>query len=392
MKTGNHKSMKRKVCVVITTRGNYAKTKSVMKAILEHPDLELQLILGGGAVLPKYGDLTGKIRMDGFEIQRVLHFLIEGENLVTMTQSAGLATIEMARAFNDLNPNIVLVIADRFEALSIAMAAFYMNIIVAHMEGGEVSGSIDDSIRHAITKLAHIHFPANKTAAERIIKMGEDPRNVFVVGTTSLDQLSEIDLEDVESLFALQQTAGVGSEIDYRNDFIMVLQHPVVTEYYENQKNIEETIAAIEKLRIPTVWIWPNMDAGSDGITKGIRLFRERRNPSYIRFYKSVPFEDYAKLLYGCRCLVGNSSSGIREAAFLGTPVVNIGTRQNGRERGINVIDVDYKREMITEAIIKQMERGRYPSDPLYGDGKAGKKIAEILSICEINLQKKIAY
>jgi UDP-hydrolysing UDP-N-acetyl-D-glucosamine 2-epimerase len=384
--------MPRKVCIVLTTRGNYAKMKPVMKAISEHPDLELQVILGGGAVLPKYGDLTSKIRSDGFELNRVLHFLIEGENLVTMTQSAGFATIEMARAFNDLAPDIVLVIADRFEALSIAMSAFYMNIVVAHIEGGEVSGSIDESIRHAITKLAHLHFPANKTAAERIIKLGENPGKVFVAGTTSLDQLSEIELGEVSSLFEFQRTTGVGSDLDYRKDFNVVLQHPVVTEYQDNLKNINETIAAVEELKIPTVWIWPNMDAGSDGIAKGIRMFREMKNPGYIHFFKSVPFEEYAKLLFNCRCLVGNSSSGIREGAFLGTPVVNIGTRQDGRDRGCNILDVPYDRQRIIQAIHRQMANGRYPSDDLYGNGKAGHKISEILATVDLKIQKTIAY
>lgn len=384
--------MKRKICVVLTTRGNYAKMKSVMKAVDKHPDLELQIILGGGAVLPKYGDLTAKIKKDGFEPDRVIHFLIEGENLVTMTQSAGLATMEMARAFHDLAPDIVVVIADRFEALSIAMSACYMNIVVAHIEGGEVSGSIDESIRHAVTKLSHIHFPANTGAAERITRLGEDPKKIFVVGTTSLDQLSEINLNDLNSLFELQQTTGVGAEIDFTRNFIMVLQHPVVTEYRDNQKHIEETISAVEDLRIPTVWIWPNMDAGSDGIAKGIRLFREIKNPSYIRFFKSVPFEDYAKLLYHCKCLLGNSSSGVREGAFLGTPVVNIGTRQKGRERGKNLIDVDYDREKIKAAVLKQIDHGRYPSDDLYGDGKAGNKIANILSSIDLTVQKTITY
>jgi UDP-hydrolysing UDP-N-acetyl-D-glucosamine 2-epimerase len=366
--------------------------KSVMKAVAEHPYLELQIILGGGAVLPKYGDLTEKIKMDGFKLDRIIHFLIEGENLVTMTQSAGLAIMEMARAFYDLDPDIVVVIADRFESLSIAMAACYMNITVAHFEGGEVSGSIDESIRHAVTKLSHIHFPANRSAAERILKLGENPDKIFIVGTTSLDQLFDINLKDIDSLFELQKNTGIGAELDYHKDFIMVLQHPVVTEYRENRKNIQETIAAIDALKIPTVWIWPNMDAGSDAISKEIRLFRERKNPPYIRFYKSVPFEEYAKLLYHCKCLVGNSSSGVREGAFLGTPVVNIGTRQQGRERGKNLVDVDYDRKKIGAAILKQLEHGRYPSDDLYGDGKAGYKIAQILASIDLNAQKRITY
>lgn len=383
---------RRKVCVIITTRGNYAKMKSVIKHISNQPELELQLIVGGGAVLPKYGNIIGSLNGNELKIDRIIHFLVEGENPVTMAKSAGLAITEFSTAFENLKPDVVVVIADRFECLSIAMAATYMNIPVAHIEGGEISGSIDESVRHAITKLSHLHFPATQRAAKRIEKLGEDPRSIFPVGCTSLDVIRELDLNNLEPIVELQKKSGVGVTVDMTKPYLVLIQHPVTTEYEQNLQHINETIRAIESLRMGTIWIWPNMDAGSDGISKGIRVFRETKKPDYVHFFKSLPIEYYAPLLKNAACIVGNSSSGIREAAFLGVPTVNIGTRQEGRERGKNVLDVGYDRNEITEAIRKQLDHGPYEPDYLYGDGKAGLKIAQIIKSFEFNIQKKISY
>jgi UDP-hydrolysing UDP-N-acetyl-D-glucosamine 2-epimerase len=377
---------------VITTRGNYAKMKSVIKHIVADPRLELQLILGGGAILPKYGNISQSFVENGFKIDRVIHFLVEGENPVTMAKSAGLAVSEFSTAFENLKPDIVVVIADRFECLPIAMTAAYMNIPVVHVEGGEVSGSIDESIRHAITKLAHLHFPATFEAANRIERMGEAPESIFPVGSTSLDVISELDLEDIQPIMMLQKTVGVGSFVDLTDKYIVVIQHPVTTEYQENLVHINETIAAITSLKMNTVWIWPNMDAGSDGISKGIRMLREREEADYIHFFKSLPIEHYAPLLKNCASLIGNSSSGIREAAFMGVPSVNIGSRQNGRTRCVNVIDVDYDQNQIRNAILRQIDHGSYSPDHFYGDGNAGYKMVEILRDFEFKIQKRMSY
>lgn len=383
---------RRKVCIIITTRGNYAKMKSVMKHISEIPELELQLVVGGGAILSKYGNIIGSLNGKELRIDRTIHFLVEGENPVAMAKSAGLALIEFTTVFENLKPDVVFVIADRFECLPIAMAASYMNIPVAHLEGGEVSGSIDESIRHAITKLAHVHFAATKKAAERIRKLGEEERTIFPVGSTSLDVIEKLDLNDLKPVIALQGKAGVGSILDLEKPYLLVLQHPVTTEYEKNLKHVYETVKAIDSIRMNTVWVWPNMDAGSDGISKGIRMFREHRRPEYVHFFKSLPIEHYAPLLKNAACIVGNSSSGIREAAFLGVPSVNLGSRQKGRERGQNVIDVDCECREIEEGIRKQLKHGPYPSDHLYGDGKAGLKIASIIKEFEFKIQKTIVY
>lgn len=384
--------MKKKICVILTTRGNYAKMKTVMKLIDEDPSLELQLVIGGGLLLPKYGYNFIEIIKEEFKIDRIVHFLVEGENLATMAKSAGIAVVEFSTVFENLSPDVVVVIADRFECLSIAMAATYMNIPVAHVEGGEVSGSIDESIRHAITKLSHLHLPATQDAADRILRLGERKSSVFPVGCTSLDIIKELDLSKKDLLFSIQESKGVGGKVDFNEPYIVVLQHPVTTEYEENLKNINVTIQAIDELGIQTVWIWPNMDAGSDGVSGGIRTYRELSNPSFVRFYKSLPIQYYALLIKYSLCLVGNSSSGIRESSFLGVPCVNIGTRQQRRERGKNTIDVTYDAEEITKAIRHQINHGHYPSSNIFGNGEASGKIVSVLKEFDISIQKVIAY
>lgn len=383
--------MKRKICIVLTVRGNYAKMKSIMKEIKNRSNCELQLVVGGAVILHKFGNPINIIEADGFEISEMVHFLVEGGKPITMAKSTGLAVVELSTVFENLRPDIVMAIADRFEALAVAVAASYMNIPVAHLEGGELSGSIDESIRHAITKLSHIHFVATQKSAERVIKMGEDPENVYVVGSPTIDLIRDINLDLDFDVF--EKYAGVGVLVPVtKNNYIVVSQHPVTTEYELASEQIQETLHAINDINMPALWLWPNMDAGTDEISKGIRMFREKYQPRHIHFFKNFAFEDYAKLINNAAVLVGNTSSGIRESAYLGVPVVNIGTRQNHRERGENVIDVNYNRDEIKEAIKKQIAHGKYPSNHLYGDGHAGEKIAEILSTCKISVQKRLMY
>ena len=381
-----------KLCLVITTRGNYAKVKSIIQCVQNDPQVELQIIVGGGAILAKYGNIADSLVNMGVNIDRSIHFLVEGETPVTMAKSAGLAVSEFTTAFENLKPDMVMVIADRFECLSIAMTASYMNIPVAHMEGGEVSGSIDESIRHAITKLSHVHFPATEEAAQRIVKMGEAEKTVFAVGATSLDVIASLNLDDLDPVSNLQITAGVGPVVDLSKPYLVIIQHPVTTEYDKNLHHVNETLNAISSVDMGAVWIWPNMDAGSDGISKGIRIFREKNGSRPIHFFKSLPIEYYAPLLKNSTAIVGNSSSGIREAAFLGVPCVNIGTRQSGRDRCENIIDVGYDKNEILAAIKKQADHGPYPANHLWGDGKAGERIVNILKEFDFTIQKQITY
>lgn len=382
----------RKICFTITTRGNYGKIKTVLHAVDAHPDLDYQLILGGGALLHRFGNIGQTVKDSGFRVDHSTHFIIEGETPTTMAKSFGLAVIEYATIFEQLKPDVVFIIADRYEMLAIASAAALMNIPLAHMEGGEVSGSIDESIRHAITKMSHIHFPASQEAAERIHKLGESKEMIHTVGSTSFDLLNQLDLNDIQPVNRQQEISGVGPLLDLRQPYLTVIQHPVTTEYTKNQEHIREVIAVIDELAMNTVWIWPNMDAGTDAISKEIRSYREKQNPEFVHFFTSLPLELYGPLLKNTACLIGNSSSGLRESAFLGTPTVNIGTRQSGRARGHNVIDVPNEKQAIMRAVKAQMEHGPYERDLLYGDGTSGDHIAAILASADFQLQKQIIY
>lgn len=381
---------RRKICIVVNSRANYARIKSVMRAIREHDALELKLIIGASALLHRFGAVREIIEADGFMPESTVYSIVEGETPTTMAKSTGMGIIELATQFENIKPDIVLTVADRFETIATAIAASYMNIPVAHTQGGEVTGSIDESVRHAVTKLAHIHFPATALARDNVIRMGEDPDMVFLTGCPSIDLIADLDLSLPDDM--MERYRGVGAEIDPSKPYVVVLQHPVTTEYGSGLDQIRETLAAIESVGLQAAWLWPNVDAGSDDISKGLRVYRERNNPDWLHFYRHFGAEDYARLINNAVCLVGNSSSGLREGAFLGVPAVNIGTRQQGREHGENVIHVGYDMDEIRGAIERQTAHGRYDSAHIFGDGTAGQQIADVLATVTPRIQKRLAY
>ncbi|MBC8331913.1 MAG: UDP-N-acetylglucosamine 2-epimerase (hydrolyzing) [Anaerolineae bacterium] len=383
----------RNVCIVVGSRANYSSIKSVMRAVQQHPDLNLQTIAGASALLDRFGAVVDTVIADGFEIDARVHMIIEGENPTTMAKSTGLGLLELPGVIEQLNPDVVVTVGDRFETMATAIAAAYMNIPLAHTMGGEVSGTIDENIRHAITKLSHIHFPASKDAATRILRMGENPATVHTTGCPRIDLVAEIASENHRlPEKAWLEYEGVGGQISLDEPFLLVSQHPVTTEYGDGERQIAETLMALQELKMPTIMLWPNVDAGSEDIARGMRKFRERFEHGYIRFYKNFSVDTYVRLMKNCACKIGNSSAAIREGAFLGVPAVNVGTRQIGRERGINVIDVDYDRGKIIAAIQQQVAHGHYPSEPIYGDGHAGERIADILATAEFNINKRMTY
>lgn len=381
----------KKICVVIGSRANYSSAKSAMRAIDAHPGLELQVVVGASAVLDRYGSVVDLIEADGFTPAARVHMLIEGETPATMAKSTGLGLLELPSVFERIAPDVVLTVGDRFETMATTLAAAYMNIAVAHTMGGEVSGTIDESIRHAVTKFAHIHFPASRGAAERIIRLGERPEDVHCVGCPRIDLVADI-LAAANGPDADIFAEGVGDSLDLSAPFVIVSQHPVTTEYGEGERQIWATLEAVREIGLPAVVLWPNADAGSEDIARGMRKWRERGLAEHMHFFKNLPVETYVQLMRRTSCLVGNSSSGIREGAYIGTPVVNIGTRQSGRERGANVIDVPHERAAIAAAIRQQVAHGRYAMDPVYGDGNAGPRIAECLASKTVAVQKRITY
>ena len=384
--------MKRKVCVLVTARPSYARIKSALQAIKDHPDLELVLVVAASALLERYGHAIRSIEHDGFVADARVYMVLEGENLVTSAKSTGLGLVELATVFDNHQPDVVVTVADRYETLATAVAASYMNIPVAHVQGGEVTGSIDEKVRHAVTKLSDLHFVSTAQARDRVIRLGEAPHTVHLTGCPSVDLAAQVLANPGMDFDPFEKYGGVGERVDLSAGYLVVMQHPVTTEYDEARRQVDETLHAVADLDLPTLWFWPNVDAGSDGTSKGIRMFRETHRHARIHLFRNMLPEDFLRLLAGCSCIVGNSSVAIRECSFLGVPAVNIGTRQQGRERGRNVIDVGYDRRAIRGAVETHLRQGRPPADTLYGDGRAGERIADLLSRVELSIEKRLTY
>ena len=380
----------RKVCIVITARASYSRIKGAMQAIQKSPDMQLQLVVAASAMLNRYGDAYRQMEDDGFTIDRKIFSVVEGENPVAMVKTTGLGMIELVTAFEDLKPDVIVTIADRYETIATAIAASYSNIPLAHIQGGEVTGNIDEKVRHAITKLSDLHLVASEKAAERVIRMGERPEKVFVTGCPSIDLaaraiLPELDYDPIE------RYGGSGEKRFRPEDYYIVIQHPVTDERGMARSQVTETLQAMYELGKPTYWIWPNADSGSDDTSKGIRVFREKYKPQNIWFFRDIPSRDFLKLLYHSNGIVGNSSVAIRECSFLGVPAINVGSRQSGRDRAENVTDVGYSKEEILKAIEARKTMPRVRST-LYGDGHAGERIAEVLRTAELSYTKKLTY
>lgn len=387
-------SKKFKVCVVINNRANYGRIHSFLEELKKNNRIDLKIILGSSATIQRYGDMTKIIKNDGFKIYKKIYNQIDSDTPGGMAKTTALLIIEITNILEKMRPDYVLSIADRYENLAQVIAASYLNIPVIHTQGGEVTGSIDESVRHAITKLSHIHFPATKKAKKNLIKMGEDPSMVFNVGCPSIDPINSINKKIDKNFFNTND--GTGKKIDFKKPYITVIQHPVTTEYGKGVKQIKETLKAVKNLNLQIIWLWPNIDAGTDQISKVLRVFRDHQilNSNLVfRFYKNFSDKNYIKLLYNSKCIVGNSSSAIREGSFLGVPAVNIGSRQQFREKGKNVIDVSYDSSKILLAIKKQLKmKKKYKKSYLYGQGNASKKMINILLKTKVKIQKKLFY
>jgi UDP-hydrolysing UDP-N-acetyl-D-glucosamine 2-epimerase len=383
--------MKKNIAVVIFSRANYARIKSVLKELKKNRKINLQIILGGSAVLDRFGNLEDALKKDKLQVKERSFFMVEGGSPSTMAKSTGLGIIDLSTIFSNLKPHIVLTVADRFETIATAITSAYMNIIVAHTQGGEVTGSIDESVRHAITKLAHIHFPASKQSYNRLIKMGEPRKNVFLVGCPSIDLINKKKLS-IDNNF-IKDFKYIGKKIDFNQKYILIQYHPVTTEYDLEQKKTEILLEAIHSLNIQTVWMWPNIDAGTDIVSKAIRGFREKNNSNKLCFVKNLPPEQFLKLVNNAECFVGNSSAAIREGSYLGVPAVSVGSRQKPREHGNNVVFASHNKSEIIKKINMQIKKKKkIKSSKIFGSGDAGKKIAQILSNINISVQKKISY
>ena len=380
----------RKICVLLVDRANYGRLWPVMKAIKAHPRLELQTVCTGTMLLERFGMAVDVVERDGFPVDGKVYVELEGSVPATMAKSLGFATIEMATELKRLQPDILLVIGDRYEALAATLAAAYQNIPVAHIQGGEVSGSIDECARHAISKFAHFHFPATERASSYLERMGENPDHVFHVGCPVGDYIRSLDGTLPEDFFS---TFGVGPVLSVTAPYFLVIFHPVTTEFGREPSEADELLSALHELHRPTVWLWPNIDAGADHISKALRRYREvHPENDWLHLIKNLSPELFQKVLKSARCAIGNSSSFVRDSTFSGTPVVLVGDRQLGREIAENVVLSDCRKDLIKSAVRRQCDHGRYEPSTLYGDGKTSPRIADLLAEVRLYSQKHLHY
>ncbi len=385
----------KRICFVIFSSANYNSIKSVISEIKKNKKFNLQIIVGASATQDKFGDVYNRILRDGFKVDFKIENQFSTSELKSMVKTTGLGLIELSECFSKLKPDIVFTVGDRHETISTAIAASYMNILVAHTMGGEVTGTIDENVRHSITKLSHLHFVSNKDSMQRVIKLGEPKKNVFNVGCPRNDLIKKIIYKkNFLNEFRFLSKNGVGdiNTISQNDDYFVILYHPVTTDIHINKKAMSNILKATQKFSVKNIIIWPNSDAGSEEVSKQIRIFRERGLLKNFKIIKNLPIEYYIPLIKNSKCLIGNSSSAIRDGAFIGVPAVNVGKRQNSRLRSKNVAQSSNEFKDIYKKISIQYGKKFKPS-LLYGSGNAGKNIVKILKQQKkFSTQKIITY
>ena len=375
--------------MVLVDRANYGRLKPVMAAIREQPRLELLVLCAGSMVLERFDRPVEVVARDGFRVDAEIFMEIEGSTPATMAKSVGFGMVEFASELQRLRPDFALLIGDRYEALAAAMAAAFMNIPVVHLQGGEVSGSIDESTRHAITKFAHYHLPATQRARDYLVRMGERPETILGVGCPSSDIARGVPRSLSPDVV---NARGSGVEIDVGRPFLLVVFHPTTTQFGEETREIQNLLGALDRHRVQTILLWPNIDAGSNHISKAVRVFRDQKRAGWLRALTNLKPDDYLAVLSAAACAVGNSSSFVRDAGFFGTPVVQVGSRQLGREAGPHVTWVAPDEEAIAAALAAQLSHGRYPPCTIYGDGHVAERLVERLVAIEPYTQKRLAF
>ncbi|XP_043970543.1 bifunctional UDP-N-acetylglucosamine 2-epimerase/N-acetylmannosamine kinase isoform X2 [Gambusia affinis] len=380
-----------KVCVATCNRADYSKLAPIMFGLKSHPEeFELEVVVLGSHLIDDYGNTFRMIEQDDFDIGSKLHTIVRGEDEAAMVESVGLALVKLPDVLQRLRPDILVVHGDRFDALALATAAALMNIRILHLEGGEVSGTIDDSIRHAISKLAHYHACCTRMAEQHLIAMCEDHSRILLAGCPSYDKLlSTYHRDDYVDIIK----SWLGDKVK-DNDYIVALQHPVTTDIQHSIKIYGLMLDALISFNKRTLILFPNIDAGSKEMVRVMRKKGIEQHPNF-RAVKHIPFEQFIQLVSHAGCMIGNSSCGVREAGAFGTPVINLGTRQTGRETGENVLhvrDADTHNK-IYHALELQFGK-RYPGSKIYGDGNAVPRILKFLSSIDLKepLQKTFCF
>uniref|UniRef100_A0A7N4V622 Glucosamine (UDP-N-acetyl)-2-epimerase/N-acetylmannosamine kinase n=1 Tax=Sarcophilus harrisii TaxID=9305 RepID=A0A7N4V622_SARHA len=387
-KNGNNRKLR--VCVATCNRADYSKLAPIMFGIKAEPQFfELDVVVLGSHLIDDYGNTYRMIEQDDFDINTRLHTIVRGEDEAAMVESVGLALVKLPDVLNRLKPDIMIVHGDRFDALAVATSAALMNIRILHIEGGEVSGTIDDSIRHAITKLAHYHVCCTRNAEQHLISMCEDHDRILLAGCPSYDKLLSAKNKDYMSIIRMW----LGDDVKPK-DYIVALQHPVTTDIKHSIKMFELTLDALISFNKRTLILFPNIDAGSKEMVRVMRKKGVEHHPNF-RAVKHVPFDQFIQLVAHAGCMIGNSSCGVREVGAFGTPVINLGTRQIGRETGENVLhvrDADTQ-DKILQALHLQFGK-QYPCSKIYGDGNAVPRILKFLKSIDLQepLQKKFCF
>ena len=380
----------KKITAVITARTSYSKMRTILTELNNKNNLKLEIICSASAVSENYGNIEKQIRKDKLKISYKIHTLLDDKSLHSSTKSVALSIIQFADLFKTIKPNIVMVMADRYEVIAPVIAASYQNIPVAHVQGGEISGNIDEKVRHAITKFSDVHFPSTKKSYLNLVKMGENKKNIFLTGCPSMDLAKKIKNKKIVNLDFYKKYKGVGAYFKYKpRNYIIVMFHPDTNEIEKTSQYTLKLLQLIKKLDFYTYWFWPNADAGSTIITKIIRINREFNKFKKIHLFKNMDPEDFLILLNNSIGIIGNSSAGIRESSYLGIPSVNIGFRQHGREKSKNVLDIKNLSEKNYKKIKFHLKL-KFSSSNLYGEGNAGKKISSILSNKNFSFKKML--
>ncbi len=372
----------KKIAYISGTRADFGLETPLLEAIEESKELELQLFATGMHLLPEFGE-TVRIVRQKFPNVKIINVHIDNKNKDGMADFAAELLPRIVRQFKENRPDLVLVHGDRIEMLCSAVASLYLGIPVVHVQGGDKTTTVDDSVRHAITKLSHLHFPATEQSAKRIRMMGEEEWRIQVVGTMGVDALLRVNTLSREDLCRKLN-------LSFNSKIILVVLHPISEEINKAGKQMQIVLNTIKRFKLQTVIIYPNTDPGSDQIIEIIN--QEKDNPQF-RIFKNLDFDIFVSLAKEADVWVGNSSAGVVESASFKTPVINVGSRQEGRERGNNVIDVGYDEEEIYKGIKKSLFDKDYINslenctNP-WGDGKTTQKILQILE--EIKIDNKL--
>ncbi len=378
----------RTIAAITGSRGEWGYIRPILSLIDKDPALDYRIVATNMHLLPTFGRSVQEIEKDGFRVDERIYMTFDGYTAATMTKSLACLLLELPTALQRMRPDIILLAGDRGEQLMGAIAGLHLGIPVAHIQAGELSGNVDGIIRHSITKLAHIHFAANEEFAERVRRMGEQDFRIFTTGAPLVDELAS-------GLVTSEEELRMRYHLGDADRLILTVQHPVTEEEAAAGEQVTETINALTQINWPTVFVYPNGDAGSELIRSQLAKLKR----PHFRMFRNLPRQDYLGFMKMATVMVGNSSSGIMEAPSFGKPAVNIGRRQNGRPQAANVINVGYCKDEIITAVhkateaefIQQAKAARNP----YGDGTASQRIVNVLKEIEINqklLQKEMTY